>query len=90
MNDFESRGQIEGDVMTLYNKLRLDDEQIINTLVTGMAVLMGSYQIVLIETVGDREMDAVMAGVFSQIGITLYENAWVLHTTEEVTTKCFT
>jgi hypothetical protein len=64
MNDFESRGQIEGDVMNLYNKIYLDDEPIIGTMVTGLAVLMGSYQIVLIETVGDRELDAVMSGVF--------------------------
>jgi hypothetical protein len=63
MNDFESRGQIEGDVMNLYNKFRLDEEPIINTIVTGMSVLMGSYQIVLIESLGDREIDAVMAGV---------------------------
>lgn len=90
MNDFESRGQIEGDVMNLYNKIYLDDEPIIGTMVTGLAVLMGSYQIVLIETVGDRELDAVMSGVFGQLSTTLYENAWVLHTTEEVTAKCFT
>jgi hypothetical protein len=90
MNDFESRGQIEGDVMNLYNKIYLDDEPIIGTMVTGLAVLMGSYQIVLIETVGDRELDAVMFGVFGQLSTTLYENAWVLHTTEEVTAKCFT
>jgi hypothetical protein len=64
MNDFESRGQIEGDVMNLYSKIYLDDEPIIGTMVTGLAVLMGSYQIVLIETVGDRELDAVMSGVF--------------------------
>jgi hypothetical protein len=48
----------------LYSKIYLDDEPIIGTMVTGLAVLMGSYQIVLIETVGDRELDAVMSGVF--------------------------
>ena len=38
MNDFESRGQIEGDVMNLYNKIYLDDEPII-----GTALVMYSF-----------------------------------------------
>jgi hypothetical protein len=38
----------------------------------------------LIEAEIDREINAVMEKVQSQIGKTLYENAWVLHCTEEV------
>lgn len=65
MNDFESRGVTEADILNNYNKYTLDGELIMNTKVNGISLLIGSYQVVLIETVGDRELDAVMAGVFA-------------------------
>jgi len=50
---------------------------------------MGSYQVVLIESDDGRAIDAVMTGINSQLSGTLYENAWVLHTTEEVNGRNF-
>ena len=73
MNDFESRGVNETDILNHYSKMQLDGENIINSTVNGMAVIMGSYQVVLIEAKGDRDLNAVMAGVFSMLGKSLYE-----------------
>jgi len=43
MNDFESRGVTEPDIMNQYAKMQLDGENIINSAVFGMVVVMGSY-----------------------------------------------
>ncbi len=43
MNDFESRGVTEPDIMNHYSKIQLDGENIINSAVFGMVVVMGSY-----------------------------------------------
>ena len=60
MDDFESRGSIENDILGLYSKIHLEGEEIMNIKVKGLAILMGSYQITLIETQEERELDAVI------------------------------
>ncbi len=85
MNEIEQRGDNEAEIKKLYQSFQVDGEALCGNLVNGLIIVCGPYHLALFEAESDVHLDAIIREMDDTVkNNSLYESAWVVHYTEEV------
>ena len=89
MNDLLSKGDQEENIKNMYSRITDSDGHNFLDKVTGLCCALGNYCLIVFETTDNLFMRFLLQELSTHIGEKLFENAWVLHYTEEVPDKHF-
>jgi hypothetical protein len=85
MNEFEARGDVEVELRNLYSRFEHEGEPVMGNQVAGLTIVIGPYHLTLLESEDELCINAVVSGMAQTIADTpLYEQGWMIHSTEEV------
>jgi len=90
LNEIEQRGDMEVELRKLYSRFEYEGEKILGNIVMGLVICIGPYHIALLESKYEEPLDMILSGMNNVVQTnSLYEQAWIVHQSEEVRDEHF-